>query len=154
MKTHFLKLLDYDKHASLLILQSIFENANLQKTEQIMAHLLMTQQVWLQRCKGLSPKNITIWPDWRIETFEAVIHQNHTACTDFINQQTPESFNQLISYQNTKGESFRNYLSDILMHVINHGTHHRAQIGQLLKMISLQPLPVTDYVVYLREKAL
>lgn len=153
MKKHFLKLFDYDKYANLLILESMLAAGNPQKTEQIMAHLLVAQQVWLQRCKGLSPKNIAIWPDWKIETFELVIHQNYAACTDFI-QQGPEDFAQLIRYQNTKGESFQNGLSDILTHVINHGTHHRAQIGQLLKLAGLQQLPATDYVVYLREKAL
>ncbi len=153
MKTHFLKLFDYDKYANLLILQSMFAAGNPQKTEQIMAHLLMAQQVWLQRCKGLSPKNIAIWPDWKIETFEPVIHQNYAACTDFI-QPGPGNFAQLIHSQNIKGESFQNYLGDILTHVINHGTHHRAQIGQLLKLNGLQPLPVTDYIVYLREEAL
>ncbi len=153
MKTHFLKLFDYDKYANLLMLQSMFAAGNPQKTEQIMAHLLVTQQVWLQRCKGLSPKNITIWPDWKIETFEPVIHQNYAACTDFI-QPEPGNFAQLIHYQNTKGESFQNYLDDILTHVINHGTHHRAQIGQLLKLAGLQQLPATDYIVYLRKNGL
>ena len=131
----------------------MFQTGNLQKTAQIMAHLLAAQQVWLQRCEeGSSPKNIAIWPDWKIETFEPVIHQNYAAYADFINRQKPENFNQLISYQNTKGESFQNCLSDILTHIINHGTHHRAQIGQLLKLNGLQPLPVTDYTFYLREK--
>lgn len=154
MKTHFIKLFDYDRYANLLILQSMFEAKNPQKAEQIMAHLLVTQQVWLQRCKGLSPKNIAIWPDWKIETFEPVIHQNYSDCTNFINQQTPENFAQVIRYQNTKGETFQNFLSDILTHVINHGTHHRAQIGQLLILNGLHPLPVTDYIIYLREKSL
>lgn len=98
MKPHFLKLFDYDKYANLLILQSMAEAGNPQKTEQIMAHLLMTQQVWLQRCEGISPKNSIIWPDWKIETFEPLIHQNHAFCTEIINQQTPEKFNQLIHY--------------------------------------------------------
>ncbi len=151
MKTHFLKLFNYDKYANLLILQNMFEAGNPQKTEQIMAHLLLTQQVWLQRCQGLSPKNIIIWPDWKIETFEPLIHQNYAAYTDFI-QQEPKNFAQQINYKNTREESFQNCLSDILTHVINHGTHHRAQIGQLLKLAGLQTLPVTDYIIYLRER--
>lgn len=154
MKSHFFKLFDYDKHANLLILKSMFEAGNPQKAKQIMAHLLVTQQVWLQRCKGMSPKNIAIWPDWKIETFEPVISQNYTDCTDFIHDQKPENFDQLIGYQNTKGESFQNSLGDILTHIINHGTHHRAQIGQILKLNGLQPLPVTDFIIYLRDKSM
>jgi uncharacterized damage-inducible protein DinB len=34
--------------------------------------------------------------------------------------------------------------------LINHGTHHRAQIGQLIKFDGLEILPNTDYIFYLR----
>jgi uncharacterized damage-inducible protein DinB len=62
-------------------------------------------------------------------------------------------FNQSITYQNQSGKTYANVLSDILSHVVNHGTHHRAQIGQLLKFGGLEHLPVTDYIAYLRLKS-
>jgi uncharacterized damage-inducible protein DinB len=66
----------------------------------------------------------------------------------------PDDFEKIISYKNSRGDAFENRLSDILAHVINHGTHHRAQIGQQLKSGGLENLPITDYIFYIREQGL
>ncbi|MDB5154777.1 MAG: hypothetical protein JWR54_3528, partial [Mucilaginibacter sp.] len=57
----------------------------------------------------------------------------------------------VISYKNLKGDDFENKLSDVLAHLINHGTHHRAQVGQHLKLAGVE-LPNTDYIFYIRNK--
>jgi uncharacterized damage-inducible protein DinB len=59
-------------------------------------------------------------------------------------------FERLISYKSLRGDAFENKLIDILGHVINHSTHHRAQAGQYLKIAGTD-LPITDYIFYLRE---
>ncbi len=65
---------------------------------------------------------------------------------------TPEEleFDKIVPYQNSKGVNYTNNLSDIITHVINHGTHHRAQIGQLLKQAGIEKLPMTDYIAFVR----
>ncbi|MVN23305.1 DinB family protein [Mucilaginibacter arboris] len=154
MKAHFLKMFDYDKYANLLILESILAMSAPEKPVQLMAHLLASQQIWLNRCKGLPAVGGALWPDWKAETFEGTMEDNHLNWADFINQLEPVDFKNVIAYQNSKGESFENQLSDVLAHVINHGTHHRAQAGQHLKLAGLKQLPVTDYIFYLRNKGL
>lgn len=154
MKTHFLKLFDYDRYANLLILQSILEVNSPAKPVRLMAHLLATQQVWLNRCKTLPVASGAIWPDWTVETFEPIIQNNNKLLISFTNELEADDFSKVIAYQNSKGEKFNNQLSDILTHIINHGTHHRAQIGQHLKLAGLPTLPVTDYIIYLRDRNL
>lgn len=154
MKIHFLKMINYDQYANLLMLKSIQEINAPGKPVQLLSHLLAAQQIWLNRCKGLSAANIVLWPNWEVNTLEQIISDNNSQWKDFLNQQQPADFERIISYQNTKGENFQNQLSDIIAHVINHGTHHRAQIGQHLKLSGLQKLPVTDYIIYLRENGL
>ncbi|RYE29258.1 MAG: hypothetical protein EOP42_14800 [Sphingobacteriaceae bacterium] len=154
MKTHFLKLFDYDRHANLLLLKKMHEVKTPQKTEQLMAHLLAAQAFWFNRCEKLPAPAFALWPNWKAETFEPIIQENYNSLSGFISQLKPDDFDQPVNYQNTKGEHFCNTLSDILTHLINHGTHHRAQIGQQLKLAGLQHLPLTDYIVYLRNKSL
>ena len=62
-----------------------------------------------------------------------------------------ENLDKLISYQNSSGKIFSNKLSDILLHLFNHGTHHRAQISLLLRQNNIVP-PKTDYIFYKREQ--
>jgi len=152
MKAHFLKMFDYDKYANILILESILVMKAPEKPVQLMAHLLASQQIWLNRCKELPAVGSALWPDWKAETFEGIIRENYLNWTDFIHQLKPDDFNKFVAYQNSKGESFENQLSDVIAHLINHGTHNRAQAGQYLKLAGLKQLPVTDYIFYMRNK--
>jgi len=116
-----------------------------------MAHLLAAQQIWLKRCKHLPAPGGALWPDWPATEFKAMIESNYAAWISFLEQADDADFGKLIVYQNSKGESFENSLTDILAHLINHGTHHRAQIGQQLKLSGLEKLPASDYIFYLRD---
>ena len=55
----------------------------------------------------------------------------------------------MISYQNTKGEIFTNSVQEILFHASNHYTHHRGQIIADLRASGIEPI-VTDYIFYKR----
>jgi uncharacterized damage-inducible protein DinB len=150
MRDYFIQLFNYDRYVNLKIADVILKTDNHSKAEQLMAHMLVAQQIWLNRCKKLPAVGGALWPDWKAETFEQIITDNHAAWIDFLEHLEPEHFNDLITYKNLKGEDFENKLSDILAHVINHGTHHRAQAGQHLKLADAD-LPVTDLIFYIRE---
>ena len=55
----------------------------------------------------------------------------------------------MISYQNTKGEIFTNSVQEILFHASNHYTHHRGQIIADLRASGIEPI-ITDYIYYKR----
>jgi uncharacterized damage-inducible protein DinB len=150
MKDHFLKLLGYDKHASHQILDLIIKADAPTKPVALMAHMLAAQQVWLNRCKGLPPVKSPLWPDWEADTLSTIIDSNSLAWVSYIGSLQDEDFYRWITYQTTTGETFENMLSDILTHLINHGTHHRAQIGQHLITAGIEQLPITDYIFYIR----
>jgi uncharacterized damage-inducible protein DinB len=149
MKEYFIRLFNYDAHTNLLVTEMIIKAGNPEKPVQLMAHLLAAQQVWLTRCKS-EPFTGVLWPDWKADTFVKTIEENSKGWIDFLNSLTPADFDKPISYKNTKGEEFENKLSDILAHAINHGTHHRAQVGQYLKSGGVD-LPYTDYIFYIRQ---
>ncbi|HEY4197697.1 MAG TPA: DinB family protein [Mucilaginibacter sp.] len=150
MKEYFIRLFDYDHYANLLIAGTIIKARDVQKPVQLIAHLLSAQQVWLNRCKGLPPASAILWPDWQADTFEPMINDNHRAWINLLDYSEPDDFDKVISYKSLNGDPFENKLSDILAHVINHGTHHRAQAGQHLQLAGAE-LPNTDYIFYLRQ---
>ena len=151
MKAYFIRLFNYDRFASQLMLEAMINAGNPEKPVQLMAHLLAAQQIWLNRCKGEPAIGVTLWPDWKADVPEQMIDDNHRAWINFLDYLDPDDFSNCISYKSLKGEAFENQLIDILAHVINHGSHHRAQAGQLLKLAGVEKLPTTDYIFYLRQ---
>ncbi|HTK18137.1 MAG TPA: DinB family protein [Mucilaginibacter sp.] len=147
MKNYFINLLRYDRYANLRILDALNKTEDHAKAEQLMAHLLIVQQVWLGRCLN-KPSNIsTTWPDWKVDSFEQKINENHQEWLTYLESLNENDFQQFINYKSFKGDNFESKLIDILTQLINHGTHHRAQAGQHLKLAGAE-LPATDYILF------
>ncbi|MDB5271860.1 MAG: hypothetical protein JWO58_227 [Chitinophagaceae bacterium] len=151
MKEHFIRLFNYDREINEQLAQLILDAGSPEKAIQLMAHVLSAQQVWIKRCQQLPVPAQPLWPDWPAERFAALIAQNHTEWSAYLSSLSPADFDVVIHYTTFTGDEFVNRLSDVFAHVINHGTHHRAQIGQQLKLAGLEKLPVTDYILYIRN---
>ncbi len=135
MKAYFTRLFQYDAYASQIILDAIIKAGEPEKTVQLMAHILAAQQIWLNRCLGLPQTAVELWtgPGTQATAFAEKIKENHKAWIECLGGFTDSDFDKTLHYQNLRGDNCENKLVDILAHVINHGTHHRAQIGQHLK---------------------
>ncbi|HVS91559.1 MAG TPA: DinB family protein [Mucilaginibacter sp.] len=150
MKEYFKKLIDYDHYENGVITDILLHAGSPEKPEQIIAHTLAAQQIWLTRCKREPAIGGALWPGWKADSFKRIIDENYDGWTTFLDTLEPADFEQMIPYNNSKGESFENKLNDILTHLINHGTHHRAQAGQYLKLSGVDELPYMDYIFYIR----
>src|SRR6201996_9766198 len=154
MNKYFIRLFNYDCYANHQIFDAV-KRANLpEKPVQLMAHTLAAQQVWLNRCLLLPPAQVELWPALDAEhgDLTVLIDSNHSGWVKFLEGCTDSDFENIISYQNTRGDSWENRLSDIITQVTNHGTHHRAQIGKLLQFAGVENLPPTDYIFYIRQQ--
>ncbi|WP_183565097.1 DinB family protein [Mucilaginibacter sp. SP1R1] len=150
MKTHFIKMFNYNRFANDLILQAVIAANEPKKPLQLLAHLLTAERVWLGRCKGQPNHTHNLWPDYTAAHCDELISENHDAWVAYLKELTDTDFTKVIAYQNLKGDQLQDQLSDIFTQVINHGTHSRAQAGQQLKFEGVQSLPATDYIYYLR----
>lgn len=151
MKDYFINLFNYDLFANQTLADTIISANSPGKAVQLMAHLLAAQQIWLNRCKGEPAISGALWPDWPADTFKQLIDDNHKVWMGYLYTLSADDFEQIIYYKNSKGTEYQNKLSDVLAHLINHGTHHRAQAGQQLKFAGVEQLPNTDYIFYIRE---
>ena len=150
MKAHFIKLFNYNRFANDLILKTVIDTHAPQKPLQLFAHLLTAEQVWYDRCHSLPNKFASPWFEYTVEECVQLVPECHERWIGYLNELTDADFTQIIKYQNFRGETWEDGLADILTHVINHGTHTRAQIGQQLKLAGAESLPITDYSYYLR----
>lgn len=151
MNKYFIKLFDYDRSTNLKLISLLTNEEQLKTARGLMSHLLAAQQIWLKRCKQEPTAASTIWPKWPLQNLQETAVANHNNWVNFLQALTVSDFEKSIVYRNSKGISFANRLDDIVAHIINHGTHHRAQIGQQLKLTGLLTLPTTDYIFYARD---
>ena len=151
MKSHFLKLFDYDQYANRIMLEMMHKAKYPAKTLQLMNHLLTAQQVWYNRCNDLPLIAGTLWGNEFTEVSFDTIDSNHKNWAVYLNGLEESAFEDIVTYKNSTGNTYTDKLDDICTHVINHGTHHRAQIGWELKIAGLEKLPFTDYIFYLRD---
>src|SRR5438045_7440941 len=100
MKDYFIRLLHYDRYSNLRILTDLHQTEDHVKAEQLMAHLLTAQQVWLSRCIDKSANITTLWPDWKADTFEQMINNNHQQWLKYLESLNDSDFERRIRYKN------------------------------------------------------
>lgn len=118
------------------------------KCLHLFSHIVNTQTVWLGRMNG-SVQTLGAWDDHSIETCKLM----HQAATAGLKEQLNLPSNRLaevIEYKNSLGHQYQNTKHEILIHVFNHGTYHRAQIATEMRENGLEPLN-TDYITFVRE---
>jgi uncharacterized damage-inducible protein DinB len=143
---NLLKLIDYDEWANHQIFEAIQEvEGHVHKKEiwKLFSHLLAAQNVWINRVQE-KPNKVEIWPNLSIDEVGDLLKENPIKLRGLI----PEK-DKVIHYENSKGRSFQNKVEEIVMHIVIHGQHHRAQISKLLRQAGISP-PGTDFIFFLR----
>ncbi|WP_028545703.1 DinB family protein [Paenibacillus taiwanensis] len=87
---------------------------------------------------------------WDIEQLEAQFHTLAGRYTDFMEQQADLDEAKQISHPHY-GTLDTSY-SDLIQHVVNHGTYHRGNVTAMLRQLG-QAGTSTDYILYLYELA-
>ncbi|MDR7333217.1 DinB family protein [Roseateles asaccharophilus] len=69
---------------------------------------------------------------------------------DYVRGLAPEQFEEVLSFRFTDGDAGRMSREEILAHVIHHGSHHRGNVGMLMKQID-EPPPRDLFTRYLHQ---
>ncbi|MCZ4245398.1 DinB family protein [Pedobacter punctiformis] len=146
----FQEIVNYTQLADQRII-SVFNSStiDLPEAEKLFSHVLNAQHVWVSRIKGEVPQ-YGVWDVHYRNEFEKISADNFTQIREILNN-TP--LNQMVIYHNSKGDPYQSKVEEILFHLLNHSTYHRAQIATLFKKAGFEP-PVTDYIMLKREHQL
>lgn len=143
-------LFKYNNWATKATIQSINEiSSPSERIISLISHILAAQQIWFSRIIG-EKSTLSPWEVYTIEECLKISEIVNERYTNFLEHASDEGLEKIIHYSNTRGERFENSIKDILTHVINHSTYHRAQIALLVKEAGSSPA-VTDYIVYQRS---
>ncbi len=118
----------------------------LPEAERLFSHILNSTRIWISRIKGETPvvdrfdllpvEEFSVWNQQNIDELYHILEYTDLAVK--------------VSYSNSQGDKFNDAVSDILFHLVNHSTYHRAQVATQFRINGVKP-PATDYIFLKRQ---
>ena len=147
MKVFFNHLFDYNFYCNKKFIEECNKLKEVpEKSIKLFCHTLNAHHIWNARILGKLP-DYGVWQIHEIKDWGDIHYENQR--NSFEITTNSDDFEKRIDYETTDGRLFTNTLQDILFHIINHSTHHRAQISSDFRNNNLDPIPM-DYVNYKR----
>ncbi len=147
MKVFLQQLFDYNYYCNK---QFIAQCKGLEEvpghSQKLFSHILNAHHLWNARIEGAAP----VFGPWEVHDlsrWEDLHEENQRFTFNVLNE--TENLMRRVDYESTEGRPYTNTLQDILFHIINHSTHHRAQIAADFRSQGIEPL-VFDYITYKR----
>lgn len=150
MKEEFKDLFEYSHQANQKLIALLSENRPKlsERLVQLINHLIDAHQIWNARI--LNERSFGVWQVNKWERLNIIDRENYLKSLQIVEEVDLE---KLMTYSNSTGGKFSNKIKDILFHIINHSTYHRAQIVLLLREQGIEPIN-TDYIFYKRQGSL
>uniref|UniRef100_UPI0040479E54 DinB family protein n=1 Tax=Roseivirga sp. TaxID=1964215 RepID=UPI0040479E54 len=148
MNVYFTRLYEYNAWANDLFSEVLLaDKLESPKPLDLFSHIGNAQIIWFHRVTQLEGKTPKVFDTFELKEAIDLVQISGQLWLDLIKSMA--DFDEMIEYQNSKGESFQSNLSDIIIHVANHGTHHRGQIATLLRQENIAP-PASDFIFFTR----
>ncbi len=148
---HFRRLFQYNHQANVKVLVALQLAAPAPPpAERLFAHILAAESVWLTRLRRQDSSHLEIFPHDSLADCEKKVGELRRGWEQFLADIATDGFRGVIEYRTSKGVPHQTAVSDILTHVVNHGSYHRGQIALLLRQSGAEP-PVSDYILFARQ---
>jgi uncharacterized damage-inducible protein DinB len=118
-----------------------------------LVHVFAADRIWMARVTGQVPgKFIDPERDMLLSVLQNDWPPLLRKWQEYTSALTANSAEAIIRYQDTKGNSYQNPAWQIVLHLVNHGTHHRGQVSGFLRAMGKVPPPL-DLVRYYRDRS-
>lgn len=115
-----------------------------------LVHIMSAEWVWITRLNGETPTSPLDFDEYPTrETLREKWDEVAAQVWAYIDALEDDDLDRPLSYTTVRGQQYTNRVVDILLHVVNHGTDHRAQVFAMIGMLGGQT-PNQDLIYYLR----
>lgn len=112
-------------------------------------HLLQAERLWLDRWQGRAWAPLATDPQGiSLDELASAMQLVAAERNELLEREEPADFARVVTYADTRGNQYAHHLGDLLLHVANHGTHHRAQALHFLKHCGRKVVGGLDYLFY------
>lgn len=147
MKDFFQEILEYSHDCNQRLAAAFSEQQDGAPKKAIMlfSHLLNAHHIWNSRIVGTE----SLYGVWDLQPVGEMKWMDDDNFRGILFILENYKFDRTIYYQNSQGDGFNNKVRDILFHIFNHSTYHRAQIAADFRENAIEPI-ITDYIFYKR----
>jgi uncharacterized damage-inducible protein DinB len=114
-----------------------------------LSHVHFADRIWYSRVVDPNEPVIKEATLAELEQHWPAIQQKWEAWAESLQDGDME---RMVSFKMTDGTARQSPLSQVLLHVVNHGTLHRGQAVGMIRQLGIKP-PTTDLMAYYRESA-
>jgi uncharacterized damage-inducible protein DinB len=130
------------------------QGASFDSIEGNLAHIMGAQVVWLERLTGGSnPRPVLEFQKMRgLTAIRDAFAQSHAGLRTFVSSLTEDRLDEILAYKDSAGRPHQRVMWQSMAHVVNHGTHHRAETAMAMGLLG-KPMRELDYTFFEYERS-
>lgn len=154
MRDHFSLLFAYHDWAHRRILHALANLDDAEEARRLFTHLILCQHGWMKRIQGQDTRGHSWFAEdngYDLDQCEAEWTASLTTWVNYLDTASESELQRTVAYTSSEGPTYQSTVAEITFQVLNHSTHHRAQIARMIRAQGHTP-PATDYIFFSRRK--
>ena len=116
-----------------------------------LVHTFGADRIWLRRVRSEETGGFPSADEHNLAVLGQKWPTVYEGWKQWAEQLTPETIERPLDYRDMKGRDHTSLPWEIVLHVVNHGTHHRGQVSGLLRSLGKTPPPL-DLIAFYRQR--
>lgn len=113
---------------------------------EVIGHIVSADEIWFARMKEESPSLFESKQFNNLEEASNYFYELQTQIHEYL--VSINDIEKRVTFRNRMGHEFQFSISEIIQHLVNHGTYHRGNISTMLNYLGYKGIK-TDYIAFL-----
>jgi uncharacterized damage-inducible protein DinB len=116
-----------------------------------LVHAFAADRVWLARLQKSPRPQYSSDADYRLSVLQSDWPEVYRHWDDLLKSSSDDAVRADFTYQDLRGNTWTQPFWQLVLHVVNHATHHRGQVSGFLRAMGRVPPPL-DLVAFYRAR--